>query len=122
MGKIFKNAAKSKNNDLNKELCNISEIPQINNFELVENYVRSCQRVQGEFLLPTPELFEETPKIPKMTEEEMNLLFDQLLDKNKDGLKSVNNLILTKSKAENKIKAGKKKNNKIIKSKKKKIV
>ncbi|KAH1024823.1 uncharacterized protein LOC109533104 isoform X1 [Dendroctonus ponderosae] len=82
MGKIFKNAAKSKMEDIDEDLRNIPEIPEMDNLELVENYVRSCQRVQSPYLpLPPPPPLEELPKKPKMSEEEMNILFDRLVGK-----------------------------------------
>lgn len=82
MGKIFKNAAKSKMEDIDEDLRNIPEIPEMDNLELVENYVRSCQRVQSPYLpLPTPPPLEEIPQQPKMSEEEMNILFDRLVGK-----------------------------------------
>ncbi|XP_066255275.1 titin homolog [Euwallacea similis] len=83
MGKIFKNAARSKIEDeVEAELRNIPEIPEMDNLELVENYVRSCQRVKSPFLPPPPPPpLEDLPKKPKMTEEEMNLLFDRLIGK-----------------------------------------
>lgn len=82
MGKIFKNAAKSKA-DMEEEQRNIPEIPEMDNRELVENYVRSCQDVKSPFLPPPPPPpCDELPKKPKMTEEEMNMLFDQLVGKN----------------------------------------
>ncbi|XP_044752097.1 uncharacterized protein LOC123311995 [Coccinella septempunctata] len=65
MGRIFKNAVKPK---LDEE---IRDIPAIDHNELVENYVMNC----------TPKHEEEEFKKPKMTEEEMNDLFDKLLDK-----------------------------------------
>lgn len=65
MGRIFKNAVKPK---LDEE---ISDLPAIDHNELVENYVLSCA--------PKPE--EEEFKKPKMTEDEMNYLFDKLLDR-----------------------------------------
>ncbi|XP_030749560.1 uncharacterized protein LOC115877501 isoform X2 [Sitophilus oryzae] len=82
MGKIFKNAAKSKMDEIDEELRNIPEIPEMDNLELVENYVRSCQNVSSPIPPPMPPpAFDELPKKPKMTEEEMNMLFDQLLGK-----------------------------------------
>ncbi|XP_066143674.1 uncharacterized protein [Euwallacea fornicatus] len=83
MGKIFKNAARSKIEDeVEAELRSIPEIPEMDNLELVENYVRSCQRVKSPFLPPPPPPpLEDFPKKPKMTEEEMNLLFDRLIGK-----------------------------------------
>ncbi|XP_045471992.1 uncharacterized protein LOC123678807 [Harmonia axyridis] len=65
MGRIFKNAVKPK---LDEE---IRDIPAIDHNELVENYVKNC----------TPKNEEKEFKKPKMTEEEMNILFDKLLDK-----------------------------------------
>ncbi|KAL3281304.1 hypothetical protein HHI36_004515 [Cryptolaemus montrouzieri] len=63
MGRIFKNALKPKMDE------EIRDIPIIDHNELVENYVLSCNsKVEEEF------------KRPKMTEEEMNYLFDKLLD------------------------------------------
>ncbi|KAF7281341.1 hypothetical protein GWI33_004827 [Rhynchophorus ferrugineus] len=82
MGKIFKNAAKSKMDEIDEELRNIPEIPEIDNLEKVENYVLSCQNISSP--LPPPifqQPLQEVPKKPKMTEEEMNLLFDKLLGK-----------------------------------------
>ncbi|KAK9870637.1 hypothetical protein WA026_008199 [Henosepilachna vigintioctopunctata] len=73
MGRIFKNAVKPKADE------DVRGIPNIDHNELVENYVLSC----------TPKLEEEFKK-PKMTEEEMNSLFDKLLDKPVDPLKKQN--------------------------------
>ncbi|XP_050306627.1 uncharacterized protein LOC126743536 [Anthonomus grandis grandis] len=81
MGKIFKHAARSKQDEIEEELRNIPEIPEIDNLEMVENYVRSCQEVNKSLLLPSAGVPEEASKKPKMSEEEMNLLFDQLLGK-----------------------------------------
>ncbi|KAL1490385.1 hypothetical protein ABEB36_013093 [Hypothenemus hampei] len=110
MEKIFKNAAKSKMEDeIEEELRHIPEIPEMDNLELVENYVRSCQRVQSPFLPPPPPLpLDELPKKPKMTEEEMSLLFDQLLGKD-----IANNEPLKQKSIKTKSSEGKKKNSKI---------
>lgn len=115
MGKIFRNAAKSKMDDIDEELRNIPEIPEIDNLELVENYVRSCQRVKSPFLPPPPPPpLDEVPKKPKMTEEEMNMLFDQLLGKEvnepKPEKSTISKPAVTKVKADTKSNATKKKN------------
>lgn len=60
MGRIFKNALKSKVDD------DIREIPDINNEKLVNDYVLNC---------PVP----DTPKVT-MTQEEMDRLFNDLLE------------------------------------------
>lgn len=60
MGRIFKNALKSKVDD------DIREIPEVANEKLVNDYVLSC---------PLP----ETPKVT-MTQEEMDRLFNNLLE------------------------------------------
>lgn len=60
MGRIFKNALKSKVDD------NIREIPEVNNEKLVNDYVLNC---------PHP----EPPKVT-MTQEEMDRLFNDLLE------------------------------------------
>ncbi|CAH1183153.1 unnamed protein product [Phaedon cochleariae] len=65
MGRIFKNAAKSKIEDIDDE---IRTIPTIDNGELVEKYVASCNEAA------------ETDKKQKLSENEMNQLFAQLLD------------------------------------------
>ncbi|XP_063901496.1 uncharacterized protein LOC135121091 isoform X2 [Zophobas morio] len=59
MGRIFKNAVKSRIVDED-----IRNIPIIDNTKLVEDFVLSCQ----------------TDKKPRMTEEEMNLAFDKLIN------------------------------------------
>ncbi|CAH1236586.1 unnamed protein product [Diabrotica balteata] len=45
MGRIFKNAAKSKIEDIDEEIRNI---PEIDNEELVENYVANCSKIATE--------------------------------------------------------------------------
>ncbi|VEN58496.1 unnamed protein product [Callosobruchus maculatus] len=65
MGRIFKNAAKSKVEDIDED---IRAIPPIDNDELIENYVASCKRVI------------RNESKPKLSESEINLLFDQLLE------------------------------------------
>lgn len=65
MGRIFKNAAKSKLEDIDEE---IRSIPNIDNDELLESYVANCKRVI------------KNEAKPKLTEKEINQLFDQLLE------------------------------------------
>lgn len=77
MGRIFKNALKSKVED------DIREIPEVNNEKLVNDYVFSC---------PLP----EPPRVT-MTQEEMDRLFNDLLE-GKTSEKQENNE--TKSKSE----------------------
>lgn len=71
MGRIFKNALKSKVDD------DIREIPEVTNEKLVNDYVLSC---------PLP----ETPKVT-MTQEEMDKLFNNLLEGKSVGGKQENN-------------------------------
>nr|CAI5833207.1 unnamed protein product [Callosobruchus analis] len=69
MGRIFKNAAKSKVEDIDED---IRAIPPIDSDELIENYVASCKRVI------------RNESKPKLSESEINLLFDQLLEDKMD--------------------------------------
>lgn len=61
MGRIFKNALKSKMED------DIREIPVVDNTKLVKDYVLNCPAAVDDLK-------------PKMTEDEMNRLFNNLLD------------------------------------------
>lgn len=103
MGRIFKNQAKSKIEDIDEEM---REIPIIENDELVENYVANCKIIKNE-------------RKPKLSETEINQLFDQLLE-NKDNGKEDNSNTLTKAYC--KLKSDSKdKEKKVIDTKKKKI-
>lgn len=64
MGRIFKNQAKSKMEDIDEEM---RDIPMIENDELVENYVASCKIIKEEVK-------------PKLSQHEINQLFDKLLE------------------------------------------
>ncbi|KAK4879644.1 hypothetical protein RN001_007790 [Aquatica leii] len=64
MGRIFKNALKSKMSE------DIKNIPVIDNNQIVEDFVMNCQDMQ---------LSDKNEK-SKLSEEEMNLLFDSLLN------------------------------------------
>ncbi|XP_018566318.1 uncharacterized protein LOC108907224 isoform X2 [Anoplophora glabripennis] len=72
MGRIFKNAAKSKIEDIDEE---IRDIPALDNCELVESYVADCKKIIRN---------EEVVK-PKLSEKEINQLFDQLLEDRLNG-------------------------------------
>lgn len=97
MGRIFKNAAKSKIEDIDEE---IRDIPALDNCELVENYVADCKKIIKN---------EEVAK-PKLSEKEINQLFDQLLEDRLSSNEQKN--IETKTCAKSKIDALKKTDNK----------
>lgn len=67
MGRIFKNQAKSKMEDIDEEM---RDIPMIDNEEFVETYVANCKIIKNEMK-------------PKLSETEINQLFDRLLENNK---------------------------------------
>ncbi|KAG5894569.1 hypothetical protein JTB14_021551 [Gonioctena quinquepunctata] len=98
MGRIFKNAAaKSKIEDIDEE---IRDIPTIDNGDLVENYVADCKKAIGNEVKP------------KLSEKEINLLFDQLLEKkanDKESANSTTTKTTTKSKPDSKKQEFKKK-------------
>lgn len=97
MGRIFKNAAKSKIEDIDEE---IRDIPALDNCELVESYVADCKKIIKN---------EEVTK-PKLSEKEINQLFDQLLEDRLDSNEPKN--IEIKSCPKSKIDAVKKSDNK----------
>ncbi|CAG9854086.1 unnamed protein product [Phyllotreta striolata] len=66
MGRIFKNAAKSKVEDIDEEIRNI---PAIDNEELVENYVAECNKVITDECKSEPdEKTKQQVKLPKKQE------------------------------------------------------
>lgn len=101
MDRIFKNQARSKLEDIDEEM---REIPVIGNDELVENYVANCKKII------------KNDVKPKLSEKEINQLFDQLLE-NKNTDKEGGNSTVTKttSKSKQEIKKG------AISNKKKKV-
>lgn len=104
MGRIFKNQAKSKIEDIDEEM---RDIPIIDNDELVENYVANCKIIKNEMK-------------PKLSETEINQLFDQLLEK-KDNEKDDNCDTLAKGTSKVKPDNGKDKEKKVFDNKKKKL-
>lgn len=81
MGRIFKSQARSKLEDIDEEM---RDIPIIDNDELVENYVANCKKII------------KNEMKPKLSEKEINQLFDQLLE-NKNMEKKSANSTLTKT-------------------------
>lgn len=86
MGRIFKNAVKSKVDE------EIRDIPEMDTEELLENYIANCDATT---------LDENEPIKHKMSEQEMNLIFDKLLMDTKKQNK-VNNDIKKKVKLKRK--------------------
>lgn len=103
MGRIFKNQAKSKIEDIDEEM---RDIPLIDNEELVQTYVANCKVIKNEAK-------------PKLSETEINQLFDQLLD-NKT-IKKLNENISTKITSKSKPDVNKDREKKIVDFKKKRI-
>lgn len=101
MGRIFKNQAKSKIEDIDEEM---RDIPEIDNGELVENYVANCKIIKNDMK-------------PKLSETEINQLFDQLLE-NKDVEKDVESDGKGPFKAKSEVKD---KDKKIVENRKKKL-